>query len=86
MDWTLRGIGGVAIGVPENLPHPVNSSCQAWLFRADDRTSSPHSIEKVNKFESAVCFKFTTENDSLSESEKVYGTIREGSVVQCPVL
>jgi hypothetical protein len=31
-------------------------------------------------------FKFTTENNSLSESEKGYKTIREGSIVQCPVL
>jgi hypothetical protein len=77
----LRGDCGVAIGAPENLPYPLDSSCRYWLFRADDPTCPPHSKGKVKKFESAVRFKFTSGNDSSSESENVYGKIKEGSVV-----
>jgi hypothetical protein len=60
MDWALRGDGDVANGAPENLPYPVDSRCQAWIIKAGDRTCPPHSNEKVNKFESAVRFKFTS--------------------------
>jgi hypothetical protein len=86
MDWALRGDDEVANGAPEDLPYPADSRCQAWIIRAGDRTCPPHSNGKVKKFESAVRFKFTSGTDNSSESEKVYGKIKEGSVVQCPVL
>jgi hypothetical protein len=76
----------VANGALENLPYPAYSTCQAWIIRAGDRTSPPHSNGKVKKFESAVRFKFTSGTATSSESENVYGKIKEGSVVQCPVL
>jgi hypothetical protein len=86
MDWALRVYGEVANGAPEDLLYHADSRCQAWIIKAGDRTCPPNSNGKVEKGESAVRFKLTSGTDTSSESEKVYGKITEGSVVQCLVL